>query len=368
MGTEIVHDRIVVGLQKEEWTKVFYEPTPIPEDITIPSLAPEVALFSKSRGEKTDDEPLPGVTAWGPLFNPAYIPSSSARERDLLQRKILYDAWRYLVAKTPSQIAVIREQLQGSRRQKRLLMELDKARKARSNSIKQRDRKKARKLQLDPNVSAESIEKSDDDDDDSGLGSDTDNDGEDDDSDGDADRRRMPPPRPATPHRPSGSHRSSVARSEPMMSGVRGDSIDAENGAEDLDVGRRAGSAALSSGRSTPFTAARSVKRKQPFGPKVQRNVRARTEGQDLFLTPSPSGRRPDFERDVEDGNTLNMSSSQDVNGGLTFEDAMRAAEDRSRAPGEDVSVYEQNGGLDPDEAWRVARERSEFPESDTDL
>jgi hypothetical protein len=95
-------------------------------------------LYSHSRGEATDDEPMHGQTAWDPTFNHEYIASSKSAEKLLLQRKLLYDAWRYLMAKEPAQIATIKKQLQGSHRQNMLLKELDKARRARTNLIKQK--------------------------------------------------------------------------------------------------------------------------------------------------------------------------------------------------------------------------------------
>lgn len=348
---------------------MYYEPIEIPKDITTPDLAPQVGLFSKSRGEATESEPLFGVTAWEPLLNPDYFPSKMIAERCFLQRKALYDAWRYLVAKTPAQVAKIKLQLQGSHRQTKLLNELDKARKARSNSIKQRERARVKKLRSrDPNAPVESIEKSDDEEDDSGLGSDTDEDAEDDDDD-DEDRRRMPPPSHVTSRRPPEPRRNSVASSELFMSGGRGSSIDAEDDDDaDLDIRPRAGSAAPLSGRKTPFTAAKSVKRKQSSGPDLQRNSRARTEGKGVFVTPPASGRPPGSQRDVDDDTTLDMMSGLDANDGLHNDAAFDEGLRRSKAPGEDGHVFSENGGLNEDDAEEAAMRNSLAPESDIDV
>lgn len=320
MVIEIQHDRMVVGLRKEEWTKVLYEPIEVPEDLATPDLAPEVSLYSRSRGKATENEPMFGEVAWEPLLNHEYFGSSAKAERCLLQRKILYDAWRYLVAKDPADIATIRAQLQGSHRQRKLLKELDKARKARSNGIKQRDQRRARKLQrLDQGLPAESIEKSDDD---SGLGSDSDDDSEDGEDDDNESRRRMPPPGYTVRRRPLGSHRGSV---EPLMSGGLGRYFGAES------------NAASPSGQTTT---SRGVKRKQPAGPELPR---ARAESQGVIITPPASGRPPRSEQNVEeedDGDNdddedevLGMLGSQNANGGLGFKEAIAAATRRSLAP-----------------------------------
>jgi hypothetical protein len=365
MGIDFLHDRMVVGLRKEEWTKVFYEPLEIPGDITTPNLAPGIALYSHSRGEATDDEPMFGETAWEPLLNHEYFASAMKPERCLLQRKILYDAWRYLMAKEPAQIAVIKRQLQGSHRQTKLLEELDKARKARSNSVKQKKQRKAKKARLsDPNIPAKSIEISDDDDEDSGF----DDDDEDDDDDGE-DRRRMPPPNYTAPRRPSGPRRTPFTA---LMSGARGNSIDEERGANDLEIRRRTGSTALPSGRNSSSAAAKSVKRKQPFGQEQQRNSRARMEGsggRGLFMTPPASGRRPQSERDVEDDDPLDALIGQDANGGLDEEAAINEAMRRSEAP-EGGDLWGEHGGLDLDEAMDAAIRNSTAPEDldDTEI
>jgi hypothetical protein len=356
MGIEFIHGRLVVGLWKEEWIKVFYDPHEPPEDLTTPNLAPGILLYSHSRGEATDDEPMHGQTAWDPTFNHEYIASSKSAEKLLLQRKLLYDAWRYLMAKEPAQIATIKKQLQGSHRQNMLLKELDKARRARTNLIKQKNQRKAKRARLsDPNIPAKSIEDSDESDEDSGF----DDDDEDDDDDSE-DRRRMPPPNHTAPRRPSGPHRTPFTGLEPLMSGARGNSIDRG----------RTGSTALPSARNSSSAAAKGVKRKQPFGQEQQRNSRARMqgpEGRNLFMTPPASGRRPQSERDVEDDDPLGALISLDANGGLDEEAAINEAMRRSEAP-EDGDVWGENGGLDLDEAMRAAMRNSTAPEDDTKI
>lgn len=342
MGIEIIHKRILVGLRKHEWTRVVYGPIPVPEDLTTPDRAPDVGLYSHSRGPATENEPMFGEVAWEPLLNHDYFGSSSKPERLMLQRKTLFDAWRYLVAEDPEDIAIIRAQLQGSHRQRTLLKELDKARKARTNSIRQREQRRARRAQhLDPNAPAASIEMSDDD---SGLGSDTeDNDEEDAENE---DGRRMPPPVHAANQRPLGARREPVARPSPMMSGGLGDF----------------GSADRSTAYSSRQTNA--VKRKRPADSELQRNSHARSQSQNLFMTPVATGQSPRPEQNDEDDDDLDLLGGHDANSGLSFKAAMATARKQSRAPGEDGSVLDENGGLDFDDAIEAAIRQSVAPES----
>jgi hypothetical protein len=337
MVIEIVRDRMVVGLRKEEWTKVFYEPISAPEELRTPDLAPDVGLYSRSHGQPTDNEPMFGEVAWEPLLNHAYFGSSAIGERRLLQKKILYDAWRYLVAQNSADVAHIREQLQGSHRQRVLLKELNKARKARTNSIKQKEQRRARKAQrLGPNAPAQSIEVSDDD---SGLGSDTEDDEEDIDNE---DGRRMPPPNHAVRRRGLESHRGSVARSSPMMSGGLG-----HFGSADRIV-------ASSSSQTN------AAKRKRSADSELQRNSHARSESQRMFMTPEASGRPP---RSEHNGDEDDEFDGHGANGGLPYKAAIAAARERSLAPGEDGNVLNENGGLNFDDALRAASRASMAPE-----
>jgi hypothetical protein len=342
MVIEIVRNRMVVGSRKGEWSKVYLEPILETDDLTTPDLAPELALYSRSYGTATENEPMLGEVAWEPLLNHEYFGSSVKAERLLLQRKTLWDAWRYLVAQNPADVALIKEQLQGSHRQRALLKELDKARKARTNSIRQKEQRRARKAQLlNPNVPAQSIEVSEDD---SGLGSDTEDDEEDIQSE---DGRRMPPPNHAVRRRGPVSHRGSVTRSSPMMSGGLG-----RFGSADRTV-------------ASPSSQTNAAKRKRPVGPELQRNSHARSESQHLFMTPAASGRplRPEQNPNGEDGDGLD---GHGANGGLPYKGAVAAAKERSLAPGEDGNVWGENGGLDFDDAMRAAMRQSMAPESDS--
>lgn len=341
MVIEIVRRRVVVGLRIEEWIKVFYEPIS-PPPLTTPDAAPDVGLYSRSHGEATENEPMFGEVAWEPLLNHAYFGSTAIAERRSLQKKILWDAWRYLVAQTPADVAIIRAQLQSTHRQRTLLKELDKARKARTNSIRQREQRKARRAQrLDPNAPALSIEMSDDD---SGLGSDTEDDEQD--IDGDDGGRRMPPPGHVANRQPLGARRGPVARPSLMMSGALGDF----------------GSAVRNMASSSSQTSA--SKRKRPAGSEIQRSSRAHSESQHLFMTPAASGRPRGPEQNGEDDDELDLLGGHDANNGLSFKAAIAAARERSLAPGDNGSALGENGGLDFEDAMRAARRQSMAPES----
>lgn len=341
MVIEIVRRRVVVGLRIEEWVKVFYEPISAPELLTTPDAAPDVGLYSRSHGEATENEPMFGEVAWEPLLNHAYFGSTAIAERRSLQKKILWDAWRYLVAQTPAEVAIIRAQLQGTHRQRTLLKELDKARKARTNSIRQREQRRAKRAQrLDPNAPALSIEMSDDD---SGLGSDTEDDEQDTDNE---DGRRMPPPGDAANRRSLGARRGPVARPSPMMSGGLGDF----------------GGADRNMASSSSQTSA--SKRKRPVGPELQRNSRAHSESQHLFMTPAASGRPRGPGQNGEDDDELDLLGGHDANNGLSFKAAIAAARERSLAPGDNGSALGENGGLDFEDAMRAARRQSMAPEN----
>jgi hypothetical protein len=347
MVIKIVRRRLVVGLRKGEWDEVYLEPILETDDLTTPNHAPEIGLYSRSHGEATENEPMFGEVAWEPLLNHEYFGSSAKPERLMLQRKILWDAWRYLVAQDPAVIAIIREQLQGSHRQRTLLRELDKARKARTNAIRQKEQRRARKAQrLDPDAPAASIEVSDDD---SGLGSDTEDDYEEDIDNEDG--RRMPPPSRAANRRPSGARRGPVARSparsSPMMSGGLG----------------HFGSAGRNTASSSIQTNA--AKRKRSAGSELQRNSHARSESQHLFITPEASGRpRPEQNLNGEDDDEFDMLGGHDANGGLSEDAAIATARVRSLAPGEDGSVLDGNGGMNFDAAMRAAARAIMAPEN----
>lgn len=343
-------DRLICGSEKEEWEPVYYEPIPKPDDLTTQDLVPEVGLFSHSKGKAKENEPMFGQVAWEPFLNPDHFPSNSKMERSMLQKKILYDAWRYLVARDPAQVDVIRRQLaQGSQKQRMLLKALDKARKAKSNAIKQRNRAKAKKLQSkNANVPRKSIEKpdasDDDSDEDSGLGSD---------SDDDVDRWQMPPPTQTTPRRRPGlpyqpDAQSPISESDFFMSGGRGNSIDAESYAD------------LSQARRSMSATSQAYKRKSQPSASLQRNVRARREERGLFITPQPTGeQQPRYSPGLVD--------DEDLNVGLDDEEAFELAARLSVAPGEDGNNRSQNAGSSFGEGFHRTVRESMPPEGGVD-
>lgn len=48
-----------------------------------------------------------GEVAWEPLFDPSNFETGNRKEKLELQKKFLYDAWRYLTADDPDDIIII---------------------------------------------------------------------------------------------------------------------------------------------------------------------------------------------------------------------------------------------------------------------
>jgi hypothetical protein len=317
------HNRIAVGLRLEEWTVVYYEPIESPEDLTIPHCAPVVGLYSRSKGNPREDDPMFGEVAWEPLLSHDYYKRGAKAERLQLQRKLLYDAWRYLVAKEPRDIAIIKAQLQGSRKGTVLLSELDRARKTRSSSIKQtrQRREKRRRMKLEQGLPAESVEKFDDEED-SGIG-----------SDGEAgeDNRegRMPPPPPPPRFRmPHGGLRGS----QPPRSRTREASSAVEDDDDVVEVVQPGSSAAASRSRGPAPAKASSLKRRRNECPRAHspgRRTGGIDGGKSLFgrtlMTPaaSQSQRQGDTDHDVRHGSPL----ARDHNDDFDEEDEVRLVE-----------------------------------------
>jgi hypothetical protein len=345
------HNRIVVGLRLEEWTVVYYEPIDSPEDLTIPHCAPVVGLYSRSKGNPREDDPMFGEVAWEPLLSHDYVKSGAKAERLQLQRKLLYDAWRYLVAKEPRDIVIIKEQLQGSRKGTVLLEQLDQARKTRSSSIEQtrKRREKRRQMKLERGLPAESVEKYDDEED-SGIGSDVDAGGE------DNREGRMPPPPPPPRFRVPNSRHGGLRTSQPPRSRAREASSAVEDDEEVVEVVQPGGNAATSRGRGSapPYTS--SSKRPRNESPGTQ-SPRGRTGGIDrskrLFgktlMTPASS----QSQRPRDNGHNARHESPSTRKGHGDFHDddeAMAAGMRQSLDPSEQVIVGDLNNGPDDDD------------------
>ncbi|KAM0713856.1 hypothetical protein Q7P37_010818 [Cladosporium fusiforme] len=165
MELKAAHGRMLVGLQRGSWRAVWYEPIGPLEDLTVNGHAPDVALFFQSRGDTDGGEPMLGQVAFLPLFMEEHFESKVQKERSLMQRRLLYDAWRYLTAKEPMDVEEIRAQLEddgSSARQRALLGQMDKCRKRKSrNAVQQRRRRMAKGL---PAKTIENMSDSDSDD------------------------------------------------------------------------------------------------------------------------------------------------------------------------------------------------------------
>lgn len=313
-----------------------------PDDLTKQDITPEIGLYCKSHGGP-EGAPMLGEVSWECLFDEKLFESNNRKERVEMQRKTLYDAWRYLKATEPRDIMLIELQLRsGDPRQVALEKESKAARKLRSRSAKHR-----RQIRVARGLPAKSIEN--DSDSDSGFGSDSD---------------EMPPP-----PRPSVQPRSTP--DEFSMSGGRGNSINAERysrGSERLNSMRP-----FTAGKRPSFLGSNGInKRKQASEQRSQRRSRQRTEGSEggLFLSQQNSqggsrlSRGDDEDEDEDDDLMQGGSDDQNANGGLDETSAIKEAMRLSLVP-EDRSVRDQNGGLHPDVAFDVTMRKSTAPEAE---
>jgi hypothetical protein len=345
------HNRIAVGLRLEEWTVVYYEPIEAPEDLTKPHCAPVVGLYSRSKGEAREDDPMFGEVAWEPLLSHNYTKSGAKAERLQLQRKLLWDAWRYLVAKEPTQIAVIKAQIQSSRKGTVLLTQLDQARKTRSNSIEQtrKRREKRRLMKLEQGLPAESVEKYDDEED-SGLGSD----GEavEDNQEG----RMSPRPPPPKFRKPRGEH-GGLRASQLPRSRTREASSAVEDDDDVVEVVRSCSSAAPAKSRGPPSAKASSSKRRRNESPGSHTPL-GRPGGIDrskslfgrILMTPASSQaqRHGDANHNVRQ----ESPSMRDGNGSFNDDEATAEAMRRSAMPEEPRNIEDFDDSLDDEESF----------------
>jgi len=287
MTITVKHNRVAVGLRHGEWSVVYYEPIDPPDNLTRPHCAPAVGLYSQSKGDASEDDPIFGEVAWEHILNHEYCKTGAKAERLQLQRKLLYDAWRYLVATEPEEIATIKAQLQSSQKGSVLSNELDRARKARSSNIKQtrQRREKRRQRKIEQGLPAESVEK-DDDEKDSGLGSE---------GEGGVENEEgaMPPPPPPSIRRPD---RAPSGTRASLLSGSwsRSGSLSVDNDDDDVVEVDRSGSIAAAPRSRDPSSSARaSGLRKRRNESSGTHSSRRRLAGSDqarsLFMTPVAS-------------------------------------------------------------------------------
>ena len=304
--------------------------------MTIEGQAPDIAIYSRSHGEPTHNEPMLGEVAWEPLFDPSNFEAGNRKEKLELQKKFLYDAWRYLTADDPDDIIIIEDQLlSGDSRHRALAQECKSARKIRSRNAQYRRRKRDER-----GLPAKSIEV--DSDSESGYESD----------------EMPPPPRPGS-NRPSGGYERTP--SEPLMSGGRGNSVNAQ---------RDGSRSARSNEEILHSTSSAGSKRKRTLDSASQRDVRSRADGprSGLFCTRSNSLRASGRHHSEGSGTASGATGGLDANNGLDEQDALDEAIRRSQALGEDERIWDENGGLHPDDAMSVATRESMAPEGGSDM
>jgi hypothetical protein len=338
--------RIRVGRRRNNWVvEVWYEPIfeEVPEGLTAEGLAPEIGLYSKSRGDSTHEDPMLGQVAWEPLFDLNSFESSNAKEKKEMQKKFLYNAWRYLTANDADDIIIIEDQLtSGDPRHRALAQECKAARKQRSRNAQYRRCKR-----VERGLPARSIEV--DSESESGYES----------------EEMPPPPRPGS-HRPNGGFERTP--SALFMSGGRENSIDAQR--EGSRIARSNEDMAAPTGQI--FHATGSIRNKRMRAPNlgIQRNVRQRADGSQFGLSGTRSNSLGEPGRDQGEGRRAvsGAAGSVDANGGLDEQAALDEAIRRSQAPGEDERIWDENGSLHPEDAESVATRNSMAPESDIEM
>lgn len=214
-----------------------------------------------------------GGVAFLPLFCPDYFESNAKSERDLMQRRLLWDAYRYLTAKVPQQIEEITAQLNGpesSIRQKALLSQMEKSRQR-----KLRDAERRRRRQVANGLLAKTVEDASSSDSDDGYG-----------SDGGA---PMPPPSRPTPKLLVPNRGNARGLVSSQLNGRRASTQESEGtglfvtprpeGSMSLndmtaDVGRFTNHAALSRRAQSDLNSRRGKKRSNESSSSSTRNVR----------------------------------------------------------------------------------------------
>lgn len=379
MELKAVHERVLVGLKKDTWKLVYYQPIGDIEDLTKKDLAPEIGLFSDSRREAEEGGPMVGGVAFLPLFCRDFFESNVSAERKVMQQRLLWDAWRYLTAKNPQQIEVITAQLNGpesSVRQKVLLSQMEKSRKRKSRDAERRRRRRAANGLPAKTVGDASSSDSDD-----GYG-----------SDGGA--PMPPPPRPT--HKlpvPNGGNARGLVSSQ--LNGLRASTEGSEGrglfvtprpeesmSLNDMtsDVGGRfTNHAALSRRTQSDSNSRRGKKRSNESSSTPTRNVRTHTDnaewgrhgrGRALSDAPQSSGssQQQDSEVQIEEGDfdprRYPSPDGDDPDTGEHESDAGLRQNIRHEAFGfDDSAVAEFNGELDEEAAFNEARRMSMAPE-----
>jgi hypothetical protein len=325
----------------EAWYRPIFEDAP--EGLTVEGLAPEIGLYSKSRGGTTHEDPMLGQVAWDPLFDPKSFESSKEKERTEMQKRFIYDAWRYLTANDDDDVIIIEDQLtSGDPRHRALAQECKAARKQRSRNAQYRRRKR-----VERGLPARSIEV------------------ESDSESGYESEEMPPPPRPGS-HRPNGGFERTP--SALFMSGGPENSTDVQqHGSRN---GRSNDGMGTPTGQVFHSTESTSNKRIRAPDGDAQRNVRQRAAGSLSGLSGTRSNSFGDSGRG--DGErrraTSGAAGAFDENGGLNEQAALEEAIRRSQAPGEDERIWDENGGLHPKDAESVAMRNSMAPESDAEM
>jgi len=293
---------------------------------------------------------MPGQVAWEPLLNPGHAESGIKKERDLLQKRLLWDAWHYMAAEELVDVAEIKEQLLETPKQRVLLEQLNQARKIRTTNIKQRRQRRETRRQrmIELELPAESVEQ-DDDEEDPGLGSG--GEGSEDNEEG-----PMPPPPPPRRYGLSGVPGGPRASYPPRRSAYRG-SFNAETSDDDVVETVRTGSHAVASRSRGPASVrASGSKRRRNEGSRTHSSQR-HSQVSNMFASSSPQ--LPD---DADDDDRHEGPLVPGVNGDFDDEEGAVAEAKRqslSVVPEERRNPWTFETGLDYDGSLATAIQNS---------
>lgn len=375
MAIKVSRKRILVGLRRRDWTHVWYEPLVEPEDLQDDDFVPDIGLYSEAHGDTTGDDPALGEVAWEPLFDPKYFASSKEKERNAMQRKMLWITWRYLMA-APADVNHFRMDLMESQDPRSRAIERDarEARKRRSNAAKQTESRKRKRQRVGEVIrsiehggaGSESESETDSNSNDSGHETEVSDAGNSGREKGTVSNSMPPPRRPETQRASSGPRRTPTPRDRTTSSGLfvaRESQVPTPMMSEGSGSGPRGQGRAAWAGRLFDSQGSRggtngSFRANSEMPAKTRRemsllDLASTAFGPSILRTPLSLEKKPELEKGKSQRTQgLDENEVQTGNGGFDQQDAIREAERMSQAP---ENPSPANAGLDEDDAIQEA-------------
>lgn len=137
--------RLHVGYCLRDWCKVFYEPTDerdLEDDEA--EVVPKFRFETNTANGSKRREPAEGEIAWLPHFDPQHIQTKKPKERDLIHKNTLRDAYRFLNEDDEERIRELKEELD-DQNHRRWQTWFDEAIKFKETRLKTRARTRARR-------------------------------------------------------------------------------------------------------------------------------------------------------------------------------------------------------------------------------